>query len=69
MAVTFPNSPAVNDSYTAENGLIYVWDGEKWKSQGSYAADSGEVVLTAPNGSRYRLDVSNTGTLSTTLLP
>ena len=31
MAVTFPNSPTLNQTYTAENGLIYVWDGEKWK--------------------------------------
>ena len=43
MAVTFPNSPTLNQEYTAENGLIYVWDGEKWKTQGSYAADQGNL--------------------------
>ena len=69
MAVTFPNSPTLNEEYTAENGLLYVWDGEKWKTFGSYAADAGEVVLTSPNGSRFRLEVSNSGTLSTTLIP
>ena len=36
MAVTFPDSPVLNQSYQAENGLTYIWDGEKWSSQSSY---------------------------------
>ena len=39
MAVTFPDNPVLNQSYQAENGLTYVWDGEKWSSQGSYNID------------------------------
>ena len=45
MAVTFPNSPTLGQEYTAENGLIYIWDGEKWKTQGSYAGDAGLYIL------------------------
>ena len=36
MAVTFPDSPVLNQSYQAENGLTYIWDGEKWSSQSAY---------------------------------
>lgn len=43
MAVTFPNSPTLNQEYTAENGLIYIWDGQKWKTQGSYVVDQGNL--------------------------
>ncbi|QBP06150.1 hypothetical protein [Synechococcus phage S-B68] len=30
MAITFPNSPSQGDTYTAENGLSYEYDGTKW---------------------------------------
>ena len=30
MAINFPNSPETNDLHTAENGIQYVYDGEKW---------------------------------------
>ena len=30
------------------------------------ALESGEIILTSPDGSRFRLTVSNTGVLSTT---
>ena len=32
MAITFPNNPSLNDVYTAENGIKYQWDGEKWST-------------------------------------
>ena len=28
--VNFPNSPTLNQTYLAENGISYAWDGEKW---------------------------------------
>ena len=52
MAVTFPNSPNTNDVYPAENGINYLFDGEKWKTLGSYNADTGSYFL---------LDGTNTG--------
>ena len=59
MAVTFPNSPTLGEEYTAENGLIYIWDGEKWKTQGSYAGDQGLYILKdGSNTALYADDVS-----------
>ena len=29
-AIDMPNSPTPGDSYLADNGINYVWDGEKW---------------------------------------
>ena len=29
-AIDMPNSPSIGDSYLADNGINYVWDGEKW---------------------------------------
>jgi len=30
MALDFPSSPAVNDTYTDDNAAVWQWDGEKW---------------------------------------
>jgi hypothetical protein len=29
-AITFPTDPANDELYTAPNGTVYIWDGEKW---------------------------------------
>jgi hypothetical protein len=29
-AITFPTDPANGELYTAPNGSVYIWDGEKW---------------------------------------
>ena len=29
-AITFPTDPANGELYTAPNGCVYIWDGEKW---------------------------------------
>jgi hypothetical protein len=29
-AITFPTDPANDSLYTAPNGCVYIWDGEKW---------------------------------------
>ena len=29
-AITFPTNPANGSLYTAPNGCVYIWDGEKW---------------------------------------
>ena len=38
MAIDFPNSPSVNDVFTAGNGVKYTWDGTKWTSTSLTAA-------------------------------
>lgn len=30
MAINFPENPALNDDFIAENGNVYIFDGEKW---------------------------------------
>ena len=34
MALNFPKTPSLNDTYPV-NGVVYVWDGSKWTSKGS----------------------------------
>lgn len=50
MTLQFPANPTVNDTFTASNGLIYKWDGEKWITTGS-SADTSTFV---------RNDIDNT---------
>lgn len=51
MTLEFPASPSLNEQFAASNGLTYLWDGEKWLTQGS----------TGPNESRYlRKDIDDT---------
>ena len=66
MAVTFPNSPTLNQEYTAENGLIYIWDGEKWKTQGSYAGDQGLYINKDGSNTAIYADSTSVGIGTTT---
>ena len=66
MAVTFPNSPTLGQEYTAENGLIYIWDGEKWKTQGSYAGDQGLYILKDGSNTTLYADDDYVGIGTTT---
>ena len=34
MALNFPNTPETGDTYIADNGVIYTWDGVKWSGTG-----------------------------------
>ncbi len=44
MALNFPSSPTVGQTYNAtDNGLSYQYDGVKWTSQGTYASSAGAV--------------------------
>ena len=40
-AINFPSTPSTGDIHNAANGLQYIYDGVKWKSQGAY--DSGVI--------------------------
>jgi hypothetical protein len=46
MALNFPATPSLNDTYTA-GGVTYTWDGIKWTSKG---ANSGMPLLPDENG-------------------
>ena len=61
MAITFPTAPTLNQRYTAENGLIYIWDGEKWKTNGSFAADEGQYILKDGSNTVVYADATNVG--------
>jgi phage baseplate assembly protein gpV len=51
MALNFPNTPSLGDTYEA-SGVTYVWDGVKWTSKGSTSGlpiipdENGNVVIT-----------------------
>ena len=50
MTLQFPNNPSNGQSFKASNNLVYVWDGEKWITQGSAEANSGGFLpLTGGN--------------------
>lgn len=61
MSITFPDTPTLNQSYTAENGLNYVWDGEKWKTLGSFAADTGAYILQDGSNTSVFADATSVG--------
>lgn len=39
MPINFPDSPILNDTFTAENGRVWVWDGSRWESVGQDGID------------------------------
>lgn len=43
MAIDFPNTPALNDVFTADNGVNYTWDGTKWVATSA-------TISTMPTG-------------------
>ena len=51
MALNFPASPVLNESFTAA-GITYIWDGTKWTSKGATTGlplipdDDGNVIIT-----------------------
>ena len=51
MAIQFPGSPAENDTFTASNQIVYVYDGQKWTSLGATVItneNAAVVTSTAP---------------------
>lgn len=71
MTITFPNSPVPGEEYDAENGLKYVWDGEKWSSRSSYNVENNYYVqLDGGNSAIFTNDTQvgiNTTTPASTL--
>jgi len=63
MAIDFPNSPTIGDTYTT-NGKTYRWDGTVWGVYGTFTVDS-TASDTEPTGVGnghiwYRSDQSQT---------
>ena len=53
MAVNFPSSPSLNDTYTYA-GRVWKWNGKAWESVSSNYGPSGVVSVTSP--------ITNSGT-------
>jgi hypothetical protein len=46
MPIDFPDSPILNDTFTAENGRVWVWDGARWESLGIVATGGGSGSIS-----------------------
>ena len=57
--VNFPNSPTLNQSYLGENGVAYLWDGEKWRIY--VDSDAAQANLWARNIGTATVYPSNAG--------
>ena len=49
-AFDFPNSPSVNDTYSA-NGMTFTWNGTKWERTSPSVGAQGATGSTGPTGS------------------
>ena len=58
--LNFPNNPRVGDTYTGDNGISYIWDGNKWgghtaaidtiNTNSSYIINNGNVIQVDGSG-------------------
>ena len=50
-AIDMPASPTTNQSFEAQNGVTYIWDGEKWTSLGAITSTNvtAAVGTSAPS--------------------
>ena len=58
--LNFPNNPSVGDTYTGDNGISYIWDGNKWgghtaaidtiNTNSSYLINNGNVIQVDGSG-------------------
>ena len=47
MAIQFPTPSAVDETFTASNKIVYVWDGQKWTSLGATVISNENAAVTA----------------------
>lgn len=66
MTLTFPNNPVLNETYDAQNGLTYVWDGEKWSSRSAYNIDNDYFVQVDAGNSAIFAGSTEVGINTTT---
>jgi hypothetical protein len=43
----FPTPTAVDETFTASNNIVYVWDGQKWTSLGATIVSNENAAVTA----------------------
>jgi hypothetical protein len=55
MAINFPISPNVNDTYTTDEGKVFTWNGTAWTTS--------TVVLTTASGSEGQVSYNNSGSI------
>jgi hypothetical protein len=56
MALDFPAPPAVGGTWTAPTGVVYVWDGTKWATQGGGGGGGSPLVEPVGPGTWGRLE-------------
>lgn len=65
MALNFPESPEIGDTYVADNGITYIFDGEKWN--GTVEIPQGPTGPTGPTGpigpENFEIDGGNASTI------
>ena len=47
-AIDMPASPTVNQSFEAQNGVTYIWDGEKWNLNTAQGGGGGFLTFVPP---------------------
>ena len=58
MNLDFPSNPLPNETYRGSNGIVYIWDGEKWSS---FTGDSVTQNLWVRDPGQQELSPYNTG--------
>lgn len=46
MSLNFPDTPSVNDTYLAPNGVEYIYTGSKWRAFNAVESDIGTITAT-----------------------
>jgi hypothetical protein len=69
MGFQFPNSPSVNQVYTAPTGLAYTWDGLVWKMTGTSGVVTADSYNRIVNGAmQHSQENGNTGSANASVL-
>ena len=68
MALLFPTHPNTNDTYSADNGVVYTWTGDRWSSAQT-VQNLGQVIPVAYGGqivnNGYAVTINTSGNLVT----
>ena len=68
MALLFPTHPNTNDTYSADNGVVYTWTGDRW-SAAQTVQNLGQVIPVAYGGqivnNGYAVTINTSGNLVT----
>jgi hypothetical protein len=78
--ITFPSNPEIGDEYSAENDVIYTWQGNRWVSQtsssripslignaGQFLSNNGSELIWDQAGGieRFKINYAANGQIST----